>query len=122
MKVLIIDDDKFVRTVYESEFHQENVAVVLASDGKAGLALALQENPTLIIMELILPKLNGFEVIGELKKDNKLKKVPILICSSLSQKSDIDEAMSLGVEKYLPKENYSLKQVVAEALKILLTQ
>lgn len=120
MKVLVIDDDKFARTVYESELHQENIAVELSKDGEEGLAMAKKNVPDLIIMELILTRKNGFEVIEELKKDPKLKKVPIVVCSSLSQKSDIEEAKKLGIAKYLSKEDYSLKQVVKEVMNVLM--
>lgn len=122
MLVLVIDDDKFVRNIYESELHQENIQVELAQDGVEGLTKAKEVKPNLIIMELILTKKNGFEVLQELKKDSKLKNIPVVICSALSQSKDIDEALKLGAIKYFSKEDYSLKQVIKEVLEILVTQ
>jgi DNA-binding response OmpR family regulator len=95
MKVLIIDNDKFTRTVYESELHQQNIEVNVAEDGKDGLDKARKDKPDLIILDLILPKLNGFEVLKELKSDSKLKDVPVLVSSILAQKNDINEASDI---------------------------
>ena len=122
MTILVIDDDKFARNVYESELHQENITVVTARDGEEGVAKAKEIKPNLIILELIVAKKNGFEVLKELKADASVKNVPVVVCSALNQKSDIDEAMKLGAVKYMSKENYSLKQMVKEILNILLTQ
>jgi DNA-binding response OmpR family regulator len=120
MKVLIIEDDNFIRTLYESELHQENIEVELAADGEEGLNKAKKVKPDLILLDLILPKKNGFEVLEILKKDEKLKKIPVVILSALSQKVDIDEAMKLGAIRYLTKEDYSQKQITKEILDILM--
>lgn len=122
MKVLIIEDNKFLRQVYESELHQENIEVDLAEDGVAGIEKAKTGKPDLILLDLILPKKNGFEVIEEIRADQKLKKIPIVVSSALSQKSDIDEAMQLGATKYLSKDSYSQKQVIQEVLNVLMSK
>lgn len=120
MKVLIIDDDKFIRTVYESELHQENIDAVLAEDGERGLALARESKPDLILLDMILPKKSGFEVLEDLQRDPELQNIPVVIFSSLRQQHDIDEAMKLGAVQYLPKDSHSPKQIVGEIKKILL--
>jgi len=120
MKVLIIDDDKFTRTVYESELHQENIDAVLAEDGERGLALARESKPDLILLDMILPKKSGFEVLEDLQRDPELQNIPVVIFSSLRQQHDIDEAMKLGAVQYLPKDSHSPKQIVEEIKKILL--
>jgi CheY-like chemotaxis protein len=120
MKVLIIEDNKFVRTVYESELHQENIEVELAEDGVVGLEKAQTLKPDLILMDLILPKKNGFILLEELKADPKTKKIPVIVTSALNQKSDIDETMKLGAIKYFTKDSYSQKQIIQEVLKSLM--
>lgn len=122
MKVLVIDEDKFAQSVYESELHQQNIAVEIAKDGAEGIIKAQETKPNIIILELIVTKKNGFEIIEELKKDEELKNIPIVVCSSLSQKEDVDEAMRIGAVKYFSKEEYSLKQVVKEVMNILISQ
>lgn len=121
MKVLIIDEDKFARSIYESELHQQNIQVVFAVDGADGLKKAKEEKPNLIIMELILTKKNGFDLLNEIKNDAKIKDIPVIVCSVLGQESDINEAMSLGAKKYFSKDTYSLKQVTKEVLDILMS-
>ena len=123
MKVLVIEEDSFIRAVYESELRQENIEVVSALNGRDGLAKALETKPDLIITELILTKLNGFELIKEIRqsvKKNPLAKTPIVVVSALSQKQDIDEAMALGATKYLPKDLFSSKQAVREVLNLMM--
>mgnify|MGYP001186439117 CR=1 FL=1 len=121
MKVLVIDEDKFVINIYESEFHQQNIEVVAAFDGADGWEKVKAEKPDLIIMELILFKINGFDLIKKIKNDKKLKNIPIVVCSSLNQQDDIDESMKLGALKYFSKQTYSLKQVTKEVLDILIS-
>ena len=120
MKVLIIDDDKFIRTVYESELHQENIEVELAEDGEKGLEKARSVKPDLILLDMILPGMSGFELLEKLKADDELKKIPVVVFSSLNQQSDIDEAVKLGAVKYLPKDTHSPSQIVEEIKKILM--
>lgn len=120
MKVLIIDGDSFVRAVYESELRQENIEVISAGDGREGLEKIREQKPDLIIIELILTKLNGFELIKEIKKDEELKKIPIVVASELNQKQDVREVLAMGVNIYLQKDSVSSKQVVYVVLNLLM--
>jgi|SaaInlStandDraft_6_1057023.scaffolds.fasta_scaffold158349_2 DNA-binding NarL/FixJ family response regulator len=120
MKVLIIDDDNFIRTVYESLLKQENIEPVLAENGESGLALAREHSPDLILLDMIMPGKSGFEVIEELKADEALKSIPVIIFSSLSQQSDIDEAMKLGAAGYYPKDQNASESVVEKVKELLM--
>lgn len=122
MKVLVIDEDKFVINIYESEFHQQNIEVISAQNGQEAWDILKKESPDLIIMELILVKINGFDLIKKIKAQKKFKDTPIVICSSLNQQEDIDEATSLGATKFFSKQSYSLKQVTKEVLEILISK
>ena len=121
MKVLIIEEDKFARNIYESELHQQNVAVEVAQNGLEGYEKTKALKPDLIIMELILTRLNGFALLKKIKEEEDTKIIPVIVCSALSQQKDIDEAIGLGAMKYFPKENYSIKQVIKEVMDILVT-
>ena len=120
MKVLIIDDDKFLQTVYESELHQENIEVFLADNGKDGLALSQEHLPDVILLDLIMPVMDGFIFLNERKKNAKIKDIPVIVSSALEQQSDIDEVTGLGVKKYLPKSVFSPNEVVEEIKKTLI--
>lgn len=121
MKVLIIENDAFVSAVYESELRQENLEVISTRNGRDGLDKAREHKPDLIIMELILTKINGFELIKEIRQDAQLSKTPIVVVSALGQKQDIDEVMAMGVNKYLHKDLYSSKQVVKEVVNLMMS-
>jgi len=119
MRVLVVDHDKFVRTIYQSELHQQNITVDLAGDGAEALEMIRKNKPDLVVLELVLPRMNGFDFLAELRKDKKLKDIKVLVCTILGQKKDMDEVVSFGVAKYLRKEDYSHKQVIEEILNIL---
>ncbi|MDD4625099.1 MAG: response regulator [Candidatus Paceibacterota bacterium] len=119
MKVLIVDDDKFVQAVYKSGFIKERIEVDLAQDGEEGLEKARKALPDLILLDLIMPRLDGFDFLEEAKKDPALKKIPVIVFSVLSQQSDIDKALELGAFKYMAKDIYMPNQIIEEAKKML---
>lgn len=121
MRVLIVEKDITTKIVYEAELHQQNVTVDLASNGEEGLKMANENKPDLIVLELVLPRINGFDFIKEIKKNENLRDVKILVSSILSQKKDINEAMELGAYEYLQKDAYSQKQIIARVLDILIS-
>jgi CheY-like chemotaxis protein len=119
MRVLIIDDDKFIRVVYKSGFVHEGIEVDLAQDGEEGIEKARESSPDIILLDIILPNKDGFEFLEEAKKDDILKKIPVIVFSALNQQPDIDRAMGLGALKYMPKDNYMPNQIIEEVKKIL---
>lgn len=120
MRVLVVDYEKFTKTVFESELHQQNIEVDLASDGEEALVLLKKNSPDLIVLELVLPKVSGFEFLKELKKIKKYAQIPVVVYSRLNQKKDIDEAKLLDIDRYFSKDDYSAKQVIKEILNILM--
>lgn len=119
IKVMVIEDDKFLLKAYEIKFKQSNINTILAKDGVAGLSLAEKELPSLIILDLMLPKMNGFEVLEKLRSDEKLKNIPVIAVSNLGQKKDMERALELGAKEYLIKTNYSLDEIVEKIKKYL---
>lgn len=119
MRILIIDDSKFIRTVYKSELNQENIEVELAETGEEGLEKARTAKPDVILLDMMLPGIDGFEVLERLKNDSGLRKIPVVVFSTLSQQSDIEEALKRGAVKYLPKDDYTPKKVAEELKQIL---
>ncbi|MFC1701077.1 response regulator transcription factor [Patescibacteria group bacterium] len=111
-KILLIEDDEFIVRAYKDSLEQENLEIVTALDGNEGLEKAKAENPDLILLDLILPNKNGFEVLKELKMNDQLRKIPVIILSFLGQKTDIQKGKELGAIDYLIKTDFSLKQVV----------
>jgi DNA-binding response OmpR family regulator len=107
-KILIIEDDKFLSSVLKSRLEKEGFAVSQAFDGDSGISLARAEQPNLILLDLIMPKVSGFEVLQTLSMDPELNKIPVMVASNLGQESDIAKAKSLGAVNYYVKVRTSI--------------
>ncbi len=119
-KVLIIDDDKnYLRTLTDILFQQGYRNVIAVSDGLMGLDLARKERPALIILDVLLPQLDGFHICGMLKFDEKFKSIPIILLSGKGQESDREIAKSVRADAFLPKplKPEVLNQKIKELLK-----
>ena len=112
MKILIVEDKKILSKVLEEKFKKENFNVSIAMDGEEVMSLAKKNNPDLILLDLILPKKSGFEVLGELKADPELKMIPVIVLSNLGQDEEIKNALSLGAVDYLVKTEHPINEVV----------
>ena len=93
--------------------------MVSALDGEIGLGLAKVKKPDLILLDLILPKTSGFEVLRKLKEDDATKDIPVIVLTNLESIEDIEKALSLGTTTYLVKANYSLEEVLEKVKKAL---
>jgi len=111
-KILFVDDDNFLRKVYKSELSEQGYEVVLAADGDEGLEKAQITDPDLIILDMIMPQKNGFEVLTELQKNPTTKNTPVIILSNLGQEDDIKKGLDLGAVDYLVKDNITLSTIV----------
>ena len=111
-KLLLAEDDKFISRAYNDGLKRAGFEVVLAYDGAEAIDLAHKEKPDMILLDLVMPVKNGFEVLAELKADPGFKDIPILILSNLGQESDIQKGKEAGAVDYLIKANYRMKDVV----------
>jgi DNA-binding response OmpR family regulator len=107
-KILFVDDDSFLRKVYDSELSENNYDVVLAVDGQDGLDKARSTDPDLIILDMVMPKRNGFEVLTELQSDPATAHIPVIILSNLGQEADRQKGLDLGAVDYLVKDSTTL--------------
>jgi len=123
VKILIIEDDEFLLKAYSIKLKKENFNVIPVTDGASGLKLAKKEKPSLIILDLMLPRMNGFEFLKKIKSDQKLKDIPIpiIVISVLGQKTDQEKAIKLGAEKYLIKTDHTLEAIIKNINNILTT-
>jgi len=111
-KVLLVEDDPFLYKVLSQRLFDEGVDVTVATDGEEAVAQAMKLKPSLILLDLILPKKSGFEVLAEVRKNPSTSKTPVLVLSNLGQQEDIDQIEKLGVREYLVKADYSLSEMV----------
>ncbi|MGD8744245.1 MAG: response regulator [Candidatus Woesebacteria bacterium] len=111
-KLLLIEDDVMLVNMYKAKFVNEGYEIESATDGKNGLALVPQVNPDLVILDLMLPRLSGIEVLEELKKDEKLKNIPVVVLTNLSEEKETQKALELGADGYLVKADLTPSQLV----------
>lgn len=112
LKVLIVDDDAFLSGIYATKLELEGFQVVAARDGEEGVKQALAEKPAIILLDVLMPKLDGFETLKRLKLDPVTKDIPVIMLTNLGQKEDIEQALQDGAVDYLIKAHF----VPAEAV------
>jgi DNA-binding response OmpR family regulator len=117
--ILFIEDESALQKTFGEILRQEGYEVISALDGEVGLNLAKTEKPDLILLDLILPKLDGFKVLKKIKEDEKIKNIPIIVLTNLDGIKDVEKAIELGATTYLVKANYSLEEVVEKIKKAL---
>lgn len=118
-KILIIEDDFFIRELYERQFNKEGYKVMSAEDGPTGLVLASQEKPDLILLDIMLPKLNGLDLLRTLKSKPETQNIPVILLTNLGQESVIKEGFDLGAASYLIKAAYTPSQIIDEVKNFL---
>ena len=110
--ILFIEDESALQQTLGNVLKREGYKVVTALDGEIGLKLAKTQSPDLILLDLILPKMDGFEVLEKLKEVPETKEIPIIILTNLERMEDVERALEFGAKTYLVKANYTLKEVV----------
>jgi two-component system, OmpR family, alkaline phosphatase synthesis response regulator PhoP len=113
-KIVIADDDRMFRKAAETTLRRQGYAVVTASDGEEALQLIRSERPDIIVLDLIMPKLQGFDVLQVLKQDSVTTAIPVIVLSSLTQEQDKQEALDLGAVAYFNKATFSLGELVKQ--------
>jgi len=113
-KILIIEDDKFLRELIIQKLGKEGFDLVEAADGEEGVRKMKEEKPDLVLLDLILPGIDGFEVLRRAKADKELAPIPVVILSNLGQKDDIDKGIKLGAIDYLIKAHFTPSEIVSK--------
>jgi len=117
--ILFVEDESVLQKTFGEVLEQEGYEMISALDGEIGLRLAKEKKPDLILLDLVLPKLNGFDVLRELKKDDETKDIPVIVLTNLEGIAEVNEALELGATTYLVKANYTLKEVVEKIKKAI---
>ncbi len=119
-RILIIEDDEHISRVYEALFAKEGIATSVAVDGDEGIKKILDERPDLVILDLMLPKKDGFLILEEIKKYPILANIPIIVLSNLGESDDMERSLALGAKAHLVKVNHSTQQVVDKVKEYLI--
>lgn len=112
-KILIIEDDLLMQRMYEKIFKFAGLEVELVDNGKEGLKKARSDSPSVILLDIMMPEMNGLEVLEEIKKDSKISHIPVAMLTNLSENKDAKKALSMGAEKYVVKSDQSPEELVS---------
>lgn len=119
LRILIIEDDKFLRDLISQKLKKEGFGILEAVDGESGLRIVAEEHPDLILLDLILPGLDGFEVLKRLKQNAGTASIPVIVLSNLGQKEDMDRARAAGAEDFMVKAHFTPGEIVSKIKAIL---
>ncbi|MDQ7814946.1 MAG: response regulator [Patescibacteria group bacterium] len=118
-KVLIIEDDGFLASIYAQKLELSGYEVAFATNGEDGLKLAQKDRPDLVLLDLLMPRMDGFEVLEKIKADEATKGIKVLVLSNLGQKEDVERCLKLGAEGYVIKAHSLPDETVKRIQEIL---
>lgn len=112
MKILIVEDEETLRSVLQEKLTRSKYDVFVAKDGVEGFTMAKSKKPDLILLDLVMPKRDGFEVLTMLKDEDDLKNIPVIILSNLEEDENLKKALKLGADDYFVKSEHPISEVV----------
>lgn len=118
-KILLVEDDTFLAGVYITRLELEGFQVLLAQDGETGLKLVEKEKPDLVLLDIILPQMDGFEVLKWIKGNAKTKSIPVILLTNLGERENLERGLALGAADYLIKAHFVPVEVVEKIKKIV---
>jgi CheY-like chemotaxis protein len=117
--IMIVEDDSFVMDIYKTKLSQEGFSVVEAENGTEALKKLKTTKPDLMLLDIIMPYMDGLEVLKKMKENEDTKNIPVILLTNLSQKEEVDKGMSLGAKDYLIKSHFTPSEVL-EKIKVCL--
>lgn len=117
--ILLVEDDPMIAQMYQTKFSLEGFPIEVATDGQTGLEKAKTIHPAVVLLDIILPKLDGFSVLKALKEDPATKNVPVILLTNLGQDEDIKKGKTLGADDYFVKSNHTPAEIVAKVQSVL---
>jgi len=118
-KVLLVEDDQAISDMYKLSLEENGFEVLLTEKGSEALAIAQEQKPAIILLDVILPEVDGFSILQTLKAQTETKKIPVLLLTNLSQESDQEKGKELGAAAYLVKSQHTPSEVISEIKTIL---
>jgi len=119
IKILIVEDEDFLLDLYEAKLEQSGFEVVKASNGEEGVSLARLELPNLILLDILMPKVDGYDMLRQLKGSHETKDIPVVIFSNLSQKKEIEKGLKLGAKDFIIKTSVTPTEMMVKVREYL---
>ncbi len=117
--VLIVEDDIFLSNIYKTKFEMEGFKVSVSDNGEAGLQDVQKKKPDIVMLDILLPKMDGFVVLEHLKSDKATKDIPVILLTNLGQKDDVEKGLQLGAADYLIKAHFKPSETVSKIRAVL---
>ncbi|MFH0874233.1 MAG: response regulator [Candidatus Komeilibacteria bacterium] len=118
-KILLVEDEEMLANMYQVKFQNDGFQLIKAGNGEEGLVLAEKEKPDMILLDVIMPKMDGFTVLKRLKDNPSTKNIPVLLLTNLGQDEDVKKGNELGAVGYLVKANITPSEVVAKVKEVM---
>ena len=119
IKIVWVEDDKFLVSLIQKRVLATGAELIQVTDGARAYDTIKQSMPNIVVLDLLMPNLDGFEILGKLKADTDLKKIPVLVLSNLGQKQEIEKAHELGAAKFVVKASIGLDGIIPEIEKMV---
>lgn len=116
-KILLVEDEDLIIKLLQKKLVSEGYDVTIASDGEEGMKALRQNKPELVLLDIVMPKKGGFEVLEEINQDVDLRNIPVIIISNSGQPMELDRAQRLGVKDWLIKTEFDPKEVLEKVIK-----
>lgn len=117
--ILLVEDDPFIGEIYETKLKEAGFEVKIAKDAQKALIFLEEQKPDLVLLDIVLPNIDGWELLKKIRKDERLKNTKVIILSNLEQKPHIEKGLQLGADSYLIKAHYTPSQVIQEIKSVL---
>lgn len=118
-KILLVEDDPFVSDIYNTKFREEGFEIEVAADGQDCLNKLEDKKPDLLVLDIVLPKIDGWEILKKIKDNENLKDLKVVILSNISQKEDVEKGLNFGAIEYFIKAHYTPTEICEKIKKIL---
>ncbi|MFZ2969796.1 MAG: response regulator [Minisyncoccia bacterium] len=119
VKVLIIEDDSYISDMYKIKFESENFETIVAEDGISGIKEIEKQKPDIVLLDIVMPKVDGFSVLKMIKKNEDSKDIPVVLLTNLGQKDNVERGFELGATSYIIKAHFTPSEVVKKVKEIL---
>lgn len=116
-KILLVEDEELIIDLLTKKLEREGYQVSIAKDGEEGLSMMKDAKPDLILLDIVMPKMGGFEVMEEMQKDEEFKKIPVIVISNSGQPVELDRAKKLGAKDWLIKTEFDPREVINKVIK-----
>ncbi len=119
VSILLVEDDTFLGNIYKTKFEMEGFKIFVADNGEKGLSEVKKKKPSIVLLDILLPKMDGFAVLEALKKDENVKDIPVILLTNLGQKDDVEKGLEMGAIDYLIKAHFKPSEVVTKVKEVL---